>query len=786
MNPVQPFSAFRRARRTIPGASRALVAALAFGGALLAATRPAHADAWALLIGIDQYEDTNHISSLGGASADARALAKTLHDAAGFPTDHVKLLVSDGQVKPTRNNILNELTRLSRNAKPGDTVFVLYSGHGVDIDGTPYLLPYDTSALSDADITDTALETSKFRGRLRQVKAGALILAFDMCRSDPRKSGKDITAHDNKLSRSLARGLDFGKAAGNAGPVSSASAPIAVTLYSCTEGERSYEWQDKGRGYFSYYLEEGLKGAAANAAGQVTVGGLARYVGNRVKTSVQNEEHHTQTPYPSLDGPGAAEFVLAHSGRPVAVVPAGPTVVTTILDTAAHLKVMVDAPNATVLVDGQPVASGRETVFELGLEKTKTVEVGVKADGYKSRVQTVVLSRGVLLPLSIHLVAVAVPAPPPDSGPHKTRTEELQAKVRGILFPRFPIRRGRSNGGVKATGTADLLALLPRLVQEARKTADGIRDAIRKGSALATVVTAQAQIGDVSGARRVADGIGDPSMKAVALCNLATVQAETGDVAGAEKTAARVGEDRASLLRASALPAIVLARTQDGDSAGARLAIGAIHEPGEKAPSLIALAQGQARLGDTVGAQATLDEARRDAAAVSLAPLRASTFASLAVVQAQAGDVAGAKSAAMRIGNAAATAVALAAIGAAQARAGDRDGARATIESATQAAGEISDPLARAAALSAIGSADAQAGDIAEAKAIAESIGVVSLRAATLSLIAAAQAKADDRAGAKATLESARLLAEGIEDPLTRAQTLAGIAAAIGKASRPE
>ena len=61
--------------------ARTLPVLLAFSGALLlASARPAHADEWALLIGIDQYEDTNHINSLGGASADARAIAMTVHD----------------------------------------------------------------------------------------------------------------------------------------------------------------------------------------------------------------------------------------------------------------------------------------------------------------------------------------------------------------------------------------------------------------------------------------------------------------------------------------------------------------------------------------------------------------------------------------------------------------------------------------------------------------------------------------------------------------------------------
>ena len=269
-------------------------------GSLLVSGKIAHADTigggsdprkWALLIGIDQYEDSNHINPLSGAAADARAIGKALNEAAGFPADHVQLLVSDGDVRPTRTNILNALARLSKNAHSGDTVFVLYSGHGIEIDGTPYLLPYDTSALDDETVTDTALEAFRFRQRLQEVHAQALVLAFDMCRSDPRKSGKGIVVQDNPLGKTLACGLDFKRTtvAGAVIPTPDLpAASIAATLYSCSPEERSYEWEDRGRGYFSYFLEKGLRGAAVDpATGRVTIGALADYLGRTVRVATR-------------------------------------------------------------------------------------------------------------------------------------------------------------------------------------------------------------------------------------------------------------------------------------------------------------------------------------------------------------------------------------------------------------------------------------------------------------------------------------------------------------------
>src|SRR5215510_5917974 len=49
---------------------------------------------WALLIGVDKYEDSN-ISSLKGAANDARTLHESLIRSAGFPEDQVIVLSSD-------------------------------------------------------------------------------------------------------------------------------------------------------------------------------------------------------------------------------------------------------------------------------------------------------------------------------------------------------------------------------------------------------------------------------------------------------------------------------------------------------------------------------------------------------------------------------------------------------------------------------------------------------------------------------------------------------------------
>src|SRR6266536_1779960 len=69
---------------------------------------------YALVIGVDQYADTQ-ITTLGGASNDARTLANALIKYAGFPSEQVTLLASDqpAERQPTRGNILRRLSNLA-------------------------------------------------------------------------------------------------------------------------------------------------------------------------------------------------------------------------------------------------------------------------------------------------------------------------------------------------------------------------------------------------------------------------------------------------------------------------------------------------------------------------------------------------------------------------------------------------------------------------------------------------------------------------------------------------
>lgn len=301
------------------------------GGYLLGGAA-CRADNYALLIGIDQYQQSDAVNGLAGASNDAKGLAATLEQVSGFPADHVRVLTSDADPRPTGANITFELDQLSSRAKPGDLVFVLFSGHGIEMDGVSYLVPWDADARTESTLKRTSLPEADVRAQLAQISARGLIMAFDMCRSDPRKGSKAVQ-QDNLMGRQ-AKDLVVVPVSGDG---NTPGPRAVVTLFSCSEGERSWEWQAKERGFFSYYLEQGLRRDAADSKGVVRVGNLVTYLEKSVEGAVKREQGHDQRPYSIVEGTGAQDLILAQ-GKPGGVGANTQVAVLTPLNTGDALK----------------------------------------------------------------------------------------------------------------------------------------------------------------------------------------------------------------------------------------------------------------------------------------------------------------------------------------------------------------------------------------------------------------------------------------------------------------
>ena len=123
----------------------------------------------ALVIGNDNYAE---VPVLDKAVADARAVADTLRGL-GFET----IEGIDLDRRETNRRISNFTARL----QPGDTAFVFYAGHGVEIDGENYLLPTDIVAPKSGEsdfVKSESIALSDLLDRVRATGASTAIAAM--------------------------------------------------------------------------------------------------------------------------------------------------------------------------------------------------------------------------------------------------------------------------------------------------------------------------------------------------------------------------------------------------------------------------------------------------------------------------------------------------------------------------------------------------------------------------------------------------------------------------------
>jgi hypothetical protein len=78
--------------------------------------------------------------------------------------------------------------------KSGDFAFVYYSGHGVEIKGTNYLLPVDIPAdATEGYVEDEAVSAQRIVGDLESQGASVKILILDACRDNPLRAGRSTS-----------------------------------------------------------------------------------------------------------------------------------------------------------------------------------------------------------------------------------------------------------------------------------------------------------------------------------------------------------------------------------------------------------------------------------------------------------------------------------------------------------------------------------------------------------------------------------------------------------------
>lgn len=129
-----------------------------------------------LVIGNNAYAE---VPALDKAVSDALAVSHVL-GGQGF-----EILTATDLSRRGMNRRISEFTgRL----QPGDTAFVFFAGHGVEIDGENYLLPTDIAVPGAGErdfIKSESIALSDLLDRVRATGARAAVVIIDACRNNP-------------------------------------------------------------------------------------------------------------------------------------------------------------------------------------------------------------------------------------------------------------------------------------------------------------------------------------------------------------------------------------------------------------------------------------------------------------------------------------------------------------------------------------------------------------------------------------------------------------------------
>jgi len=261
----------------------------------------------AVVVGVGTY-DSREIPRLRYSVADAEAVAQALRERSGFKKVNVLLLTDRAERKPTLRNLKWALgTFLARSARKDDTALIFFAGHGapeVDASGrerdglAKYLVPIDADP---DDLYATGLPMEEFETIFNRIEAERVVVFLDACYSGAA-GGRTFASK-----RTRAAGPDeaflerLGRSRGRAILTASRAAEVSVEL------------SELGHGLFTYYLLEGLRGAADHDGdGVVTLQELYQYVEQQVS---RRSRQVGANQHPVMKGELEGQLPLARVGR---------------------------------------------------------------------------------------------------------------------------------------------------------------------------------------------------------------------------------------------------------------------------------------------------------------------------------------------------------------------------------------------------------------------------------------------------------------------------------------
>jgi tetratricopeptide (TPR) repeat protein len=227
----------------------------------------------ALVIGNSSY---SAVPQLPNPRHDSETVADALRRL-GFKT--VTLLTD-----LTREKLIDALRKFARDAENADWALVYYAGHGIEMNGTNYLIPIDAKLEIDRDVEFEAIPLSQVMSAVEGAKKMRLVM-LDACRDNP-------FAHQMRRSigtRSVSRGL-------------AAVEPEAGTLvvYAAKDGQTALDGDSGNSPFVSALVKE-----------MTTPGLEIRKLFDLVRDDVLDATHNRQQPFTYGSVSGREDFFFA-------------------------------------------------------------------------------------------------------------------------------------------------------------------------------------------------------------------------------------------------------------------------------------------------------------------------------------------------------------------------------------------------------------------------------------------------------------------------------------------
>src|SRR6266702_2909534 len=156
--------------------------------------QPAFADKRvALVIGNSAYTNVNRLKNPANDAAAVVAMLKT----AGFDAVDLRQDLNVAEMR----RALREFGNKTRDA---DVAVIYYAGHGIELDGTNYLIPVDATLETDTDVYDETFALDRVLVAVEPAKQLRLVI-LDACRDNPFAKIMKRTIGSRAIGRGLAK-----------------------------------------------------------------------------------------------------------------------------------------------------------------------------------------------------------------------------------------------------------------------------------------------------------------------------------------------------------------------------------------------------------------------------------------------------------------------------------------------------------------------------------------------------------------------------------------------------